>query len=245
MLLMITKYDIFSLPFAVGSQSDLLDAVIALSEKKSASSVVFANAHVIVESEHSVGLKQRLQKSDLIVPDGVPVSWLLQAKGQKNAERYSGPDLMQDLFNKAPDARHFFLGSTEATIAKIKAKFKGNAVGFYSPPFTKDEFDGTEKRKQLQMIEAANPHFIWVGLGAPKQERYVVDMASQASRGVWLAVGAAFDFYAGVKPRAPKTVQKMGLEWAFRMASEPRRLTKRYLSTNPQFIRLAFKELIG
>ncbi len=84
-----------------------------------------------------------------------------------------------------------------------------------------------------------------MGLGAPKQEYYVTEMASKASRGVWLAVGAAFDFYAGPKPRAPKTLQKMGLEWAFRLATEPRRLARRYLTSNPVFIELALKELFG
>ena len=242
---MINKYSLFSIPFAVGSQSEILETVFSLADKRSASSVIFANAHVVVEAESSVGLKRLLQKSDLVVPDGVPIAWLLQAKGQKKAERYSGPDFMTDLFSQKSGSRHFFLGSTEATLARIKEKFMGNAVGFYSPPFTSDEFDETEKTKQLRLIEEVKPDYIWVGLGAPKQERYVTDMASRASHGVWLAVGAAFDFYAGLKPRAPIAMQKVGLEWAFRLATEPRRLSKRYLSTHPRFIRLAFKELIG
>lgn len=95
------------------------------------------------------------------------------------------------------------------------------------------------------MVEAFKPDFIWVGLGAPKQEKYVVEMARQSQQGVWLAVGAAFDFYAGTKPRAPKFLQYIGMEWAFRLLTEPRRLAPRYFRTNPVFLRMSFRELLG
>jgi N-acetylglucosaminyldiphosphoundecaprenol N-acetyl-beta-D-mannosaminyltransferase len=238
---MIKKHSLFSMPFASGSKSEILAEVFELAERRNSSSVIFANAHVVVEAEHSMLFKQKIQKADLIVPDGVPITWLLKALGEKESTRYSGPDLMADVFKKAPQSRHFFLGSNEKTLSLIKEKFLGNAVGFYSPPFVKDEFDGTEKQKHLLMINEAKPDFIWVGLGAPKQERYVIEMAARASRGVWLAVGAAFDFFAGTKPRAPEFLQAAGLEWAFRMATEPKRLASRYLKTNPAFLSLALR----
>ena len=235
----------FGVPFSAVRRGAILDQIRMLAHRNQASSVVFANAHVVVEAHRDPGLKRALNHATLVVPDGVPITWVLKGKGQKEADRYSGPDLMQDLFDREPETTHFFLGSTPETLERIRRKFRGAAVGFYSPPFTTNGFSPEEKAKQLKLIEQARPDFIWVGLGAPKQEYYVTEMASKASRGVWLAVGAAFDFYAGPKPRAPKTVQKMGLEWAFRLATEPRRLARRYLSTNPVFIKLALKELVS
>lgn len=240
-----TAYTVFGVPFSVVRKRAILDQILMLAQKNEASSVVFANAHVVVEAHRDLGLKRVLNHATLVVPDGVPITWVLKGKGQKEADRYSGPDLMQDLFDREPETTHFFLGSTPETLDRIRRKFRGAAVGFYSPPFTTNGFSPEEKRKQLGLIEQARPDFIWVGLGAPKQEYYVTEMASRASRGVWLAVGAAFDFYAGPKPRAPKTLQKMGLEWAFRMATEPRRLARRYLSTNPVFLKLAVRELVS
>jgi N-acetylglucosaminyldiphosphoundecaprenol N-acetyl-beta-D-mannosaminyltransferase len=237
-------YNVFGIPFCTLTQRETLQRILDLRERDKASSVIFANAHVVVEANQHPGLKAALNLATLVVPDGVPITWVLKGKGQNQTERYSGPDLMEDVFRFAPEAKHFFLGSTLETLEKIKMKFNGHAVGFYSPPFTKDTFSDEEKLKQIKMIEDSGADFIWVGLGAPKQEYFVTELASKASKGVFLAVGAAFDFYAGNKPRAPKTLQKMGLEWAFRLASEPRRLAKRYLTTNPAFIKLALEELL-
>ncbi|MDZ4676783.1 MAG: WecB/TagA/CpsF family glycosyltransferase [Oligoflexia bacterium] len=236
-------FELFQIPFSTLSQKQTLGFLIKESRKPKASSVILCNAHVVVESEWDQTLKELLQKATLVMSDGTPIAWLLQAKGQKNAQRYSGVDLMEDIFNEDPQGKHFFLGSTPEVIEKIKIKFKGQLAGTYSPPFAK-EFSEEEKQKQLRLVQESGAHYVWVGLGAPKQERYVVQMAQHASQGVWFAVGAAFDFYAGVKPRAPRIVQKIGMEWAFRMMSEPRRLTKRYFSTNPVFIKLALQELL-
>lgn len=95
----------------------------------------------------------------------------------------------------------------------------------------------------MDLIASSKADYIWVGLGAPKQEKYVVQMANRAPKGVWLAVGAALEFYAGHKPRAPKRLQSLGLEWAYRMFTEPRRLAIRYAKTNPIFIKLALAEI--
>ena len=240
-----TAFTVFGISFCAARREAILNQICMLACKNRASSVIFANAHVVVEAHHHPRLKRAINRASLVVPDGVPIAWVLKGKGQKQADRYSGPDVMEDIFEKQPETTHFFLGSTPETLERIRRKFQGTAVGFYSPPFTSDGFSGEEKAKQLEFIEKARPDFIWVGLGAPKQEYYVTEMASKASRGVWLAVGAAFDFYAGPKPRAPKTLQKMGLEWAFRLATEPRRLARRYLTSNPVFIELALKELFG
>jgi N-acetylglucosaminyldiphosphoundecaprenol N-acetyl-beta-D-mannosaminyltransferase len=242
---MVGKFQIFGVKFSTLPRIELRESIIKCANENHGTSVVFANAHVVVESSRSQHLLNVISKADFVVPDGVPIAWVLKAKGQTQAQRYSGPDFMEDVFRDTPRRKHFFLGSTPDILDKIKLRFKGKseAAGFYSPPFSK-EFSEEEKSKQLRLIENAGADFVWVGLGAPKQEKYVVEMASRASRGVWLAVGAAFDFYAGTKPRAPKALQSVGLEWAFRMATEPKRLTKRYLLTNPAFIKLAVNEVL-
>jgi N-acetylglucosaminyldiphosphoundecaprenol N-acetyl-beta-D-mannosaminyltransferase len=238
------KHTVFGLEFSTLAQTQLRHEVIRSAELQRATSVIFANAHVVVEASREPALHELLRQVDIIVPDGMPVAWLLKSLGEKQTQRYSGPDFMVDTFKDTPQSRHFFLGSTEQTLEKIKNKFSGVAAGFYSPPFTRDEFSKEELQKQMTMIEESKADFIWVGLGAPKQEKYVAQMAAQARRGVWLAVGAAFDFYAETKPRAPRFLQAAGLEWAFRLASEPRRLAGRYLDTNPAFVKMALGEVL-
>ena len=232
----------FGIQFFSGSKSQTRDEILKLRAQKRASSVIFANAHVVVEARQNAPVNEALKKSDLVVPDGVPIVWTMHALGDKKAERYSGPDLMEDLFEATKDRRHFFLGSTSDVLEKIKGRFKGIAAGYYSPPFA-ETFSEAEIQKQLEVIDKSGADFIWVGLGAPKQEKYVVEMARRANSGVWLAVGAALDFYSGNKSRAPQTLQKVGLEWAYRMFTEPKRLAIRYFKTNPKFIKLALAEI--
>lgn len=235
---------LFDIPFSARTQKDTLQAILDLARKPQGSSVLFCNAHVVVESEWSKELKALLNRATVVVPDGTPIAWVLNAKGRSEAQKYPGPDFMEDLLKADPQGRHFFLGSSLEVLEKIKSKFKGHLVGTYSPPFTR-QFSDDELGRQLKLVEDSGADYIWIGLGAPKQERHAVEMASRASKGVWLAVGAAFDFYAGVKPRAPKFLQKIGMEWAFRAVTEPRRLGRRYLQTNPLFIKLAVKELLS
>jgi N-acetylglucosaminyldiphosphoundecaprenol N-acetyl-beta-D-mannosaminyltransferase len=230
------------LPFFSGSKAEVRKKIEELSLHKKGASVIFANAHVVVEANQNSALREILQSATLVVPDGVPITWVMHALGKNSAQRYSGPDLMEDLFLETENKKHFFLGSSPQVLEAIRKRFKGNACGFYSPPFA-PQFSAEEKEKQLRMVAEAKADYIWVGLGAPKQEKYVVEMAEKSKGGVWLAVGAAFDFYGGKKPRAPKALQTLGLEWAFRMFTEPRRLAIRYVKTNPVFIGLALKEI--
>jgi N-acetylglucosaminyldiphosphoundecaprenol N-acetyl-beta-D-mannosaminyltransferase len=234
--------ELFGLPFFAGSKESCRQAIKGLALAGKGQSVVFANAHVVVESNLDSNFKKTLNGTSLIVPDGTPIAWVLHHLNYKEAERYSGPDLMEDLFEETKDKKHFFLGSSEQVLHKIKEKFNGQAAGFYSPPFSL-EFSDEELQKQINLVDASGADYIWVGLGAPKQEKYVVKQAMRAKGGVWCAVGAAFDFYSETKPRAPVRLQSLGLEWAYRMFTEPRRLAIRYLKTNPLFIKLALVEM--
>ncbi len=260
---MLLKLKIFDLWFAAAAREQIKQHVARLADTAHASSVIFANAHVIVESHWNANFKETLQRANFIVPDGVPIAWILRAIQKKSLkgktetapftiERYSGPDLMEDIFKAYPGKKHFFLGSTPETLEKIRSRFKleykTDVAGIYSPPFA-SEFSEEEKRKQLEIVKSSGAEYVWVGLGAPKQEKHVIEMAERSNaarngKSVWLAVGAAFDFYGGQKPRAPKLMQNAGMEWAFRMASDPGRLASRYFKTNPVFIQLALKEIL-
>jgi N-acetylglucosaminyldiphosphoundecaprenol N-acetyl-beta-D-mannosaminyltransferase len=233
---------LFGLPFFTGSKEEVRRKIISLAQNGTGGSVLFANAHVVVEASQNTPLKKTLLQANLIVPDGVPITWVMKVRGSKTAQRYSGPDLMEDLLSMTRENKHFFLGSSPEVLEQIKLKIPGQEAGFYSPPF-ETIFSENELTKQIDLIKKANPDYVWVGLGAPKQEKYVVEMAKRCPKVVWLAVGAAFDFYSGNKTRAPKAIQNVGLEWAYRLVTEPRRLAKRYFKTNPIFIKLALEEI--
>jgi N-acetylglucosaminyldiphosphoundecaprenol N-acetyl-beta-D-mannosaminyltransferase len=238
-------YGLFGISFCVVPKEVMANDIRLRARDNVPSSVILANAHVIVEAQKDPQLKNAIANASLVIPDGMPVTWVLRGKGQKFVERYPGPDLMEDILRLERSAAHYLLGSTPDVLGRIDSKFKGSVTGSYSPPFTNNGFTEQEKCRQLELIEKRRPDFIWVGLGAPRQEAYVTEMAFRSSRGVWLGVGAAFDFHAGIKRRAPQFLQKAGLEWAFRLITEPRRLGPRYLATNPVFIKLACQELIG
>ena len=241
----VETYGLFGISFCVVPKEVVANDIRLRARDNVPSSVILANAHVIVEAQKDPKLKTAIANASLVIPDGMPVAWVLRGKGQKFVERYPGPNLMEDIFRLEHSAAHFLLGSTPDILGRISHRFKGSVAGSYSPPFTSNGFTEQEKYRQLELIEKRRPDFIWVGLGAPKQEAYVTEMARRSSRGVWLGVGAAFDFLAGIKRRAPQFLQKAGLEWVFRFVTEPRRLGPRYLATNPAFIKLACREMIG
>ncbi|HAG69314.1 MAG TPA: glycosyltransferase [Lachnospiraceae bacterium] len=184
--------------------------------------------------------RQVLNSSALTFPDGAPVARLMRKRGFET-ERVAGPDFMEEVFKlTARDGRlsHFFYGSSEKTLALLKerlnSRFPGIRIaGMYSPPFrelTKEEDEAVTER-----IKSSGAELIWIGLGAPKQEKWMFKHKG-AFCGVMLGVGAGFDFHAGTVKRAPLSWQRLGLEWLYRLISDPRRLFKRYLVTNTKFI---------
>lgn len=199
--------------------------------------ICVSNVHTTVMSFKDMNYRAVQNGAALALPDGKPLSVVSRRRGFKDAKRVPGPDLMLEMF-KQPGYRHYFYGSSEETLAKLKEELLKkypdiNIVGMYSPPFRplSDEEDATD----IKRINDTNPDFIWVGLGAPKQENW---MAAHENRvtGVMLGVGAGFDFHAGTVKRAPKWVQELCLEWFYRLLKDPKRLFKRYLSTNASFI---------
>lgn len=202
--------------------------------------VLFVNVHVIMEARDNPRLLHQLNRADMANPDGVPVVWTLQAFGARNATRVYGPDATIALLEAAQEAGIpiGFYGSTEATLARliaaVEARYPGiNIVFKMSPPFRKlsDKEDDTIVRQ----ITESGARWVFVGLGCPKQENWVCEHKDRIPA-VLLAVGAAFDFIAGTKPQAPRWMMRSGLEWAFRLVTEPRRLAGRYFKTNPRYM---------
>jgi N-acetylglucosaminyldiphosphoundecaprenol N-acetyl-beta-D-mannosaminyltransferase len=211
--------------------------------------VHFCTVHMIIEATRDDTLTTRLNAADIVAPDGMPLVWVGRLRGQR-MERVCGPDTMPALLDRgrAIGARHYFYGGApgvaEELAARMIARYPGlNVVGTYCPPFRPLTAD--EDAEVVRLIEESGADCVWVGLGSPKQEHWLAEHRDLLTAPLLLAVGAAFDFHAGTKRRAPRLMQRTGTEWLFRLASEPRRLLGRYVRTNAMFVWLLALEGIG
>jgi N-acetylglucosaminyldiphosphoundecaprenol N-acetyl-beta-D-mannosaminyltransferase len=203
--------------------------------------VCVSGIHGVMESQRDARLRGIHNAAGMVTPDGMPLVWLSRLKGFPFVERVYGPDLLLAFCERSVTAgyRHFFYGGApgvaERLIQRLRARFPGlRIVGSYSPPFR--PLTPVESEMVVQMINAAEPDVVWVGLGTPKQERWMSEHRNCLAAPVFVGVGAAFDFHAGLKPQAPRWMQHSGLEWLFRLWKEPRRLWRRYLRNNPLFV---------
>jgi N-acetylglucosaminyldiphosphoundecaprenol N-acetyl-beta-D-mannosaminyltransferase len=205
--------------------------------------VHLCNAYTLSLADRDAALKTVLNRARWNFPDGFPVArftrWQTRL-AKDRCEKISGPDLFHAILSagRQHDVKHYFLGSTPEVLGalekSVRQQFPGvQIVGIESPPFR--ALTDEERDEQRRRIIASGADLVWVGLGTPKQD-WEVDRLAAEIPAVFLAVGAAFDFLAGMKPRAPKWMSDYGIEWIFRLASEPKRLWKRYLVGNPQFL---------
>lgn len=202
--------------------------------------ICVSNVHTTVTAYEDYEYRKIQNDAILALPDGGPLSLVSRQRGFENAERVTGPDLMGKLFKISQEKgyKHYFLGSTEETLRILKVKLKEkypklNIVGMYSPPFKSEV--SLEDFEKIEEIDNLKPDFIWIGLGAPKQERWM-SIHKNKFNGVMIGVGAGFDYFADKIKRAPKWMQKYNLEWLYRLMQEPRRLFTRYFYTNTKFI---------
>lgn len=205
-----------------------------------------ANVHTTVMAYEKPEYCQIQNGGIMAIPDGGPLSTVGRKRGYENMSRTTGPDLMGEIFKISSEMgyRHYFYGSIEETLQILRMKLEKtypeiNIVGMYAPPFrlmTEEEDD-----EIIEIINRASPDFVWVGLGAPKQERWMAAHQGIVS-GLMVGVGAGFDYFAGNIKRAPVWMQNYNLEWLYRLCQEPRRLFKRYLVTNTKFLWLTAKE---
>ncbi len=212
--------------------------------------VVAANTHVVMECRRDPWVAEAVRRADLVMPDGMPLVWLGRRRGFALRGRAYGPGVMEAFlaFSAPKGYRHFFLGSTpktlEALVGRACRRWPGlRVVGAYSPPFR--PLTPQEDKEVVGRIRDARPQVLWVGLGCPRQELWMYEHRERLGVPVMLGVGAAFDFLAGRKPQAPPWMRDHGLEWLFRLLTEPRRLWRRYLIQGGWFVFLVLLEELG
>ena len=208
--------------------------------------ICVSNVHTTVTAYRDPEYRAVQNGAAMNIPDGKPLSIVQHLSGEKEAGRVPGPDLMPELFRLSEEKgyRHYFYGSTQETLDALKDRLSEKypemkIVGMYSPPFR--PMTEEEDREAVERINAAKPDFIWVGLGAPKQEKWMANHEGRVC-GVMLGVGAGFDFHAGTVKRAPKWMQEVCMEWLYRIGQDPKRLLIRYLDTNFSFVFDLIKE---
>lgn len=211
--------------------------------------VCVTGVHGVMESQADERLRQIHNEAGLVTPDGMPLVWLSRIAGFSFVERVYGPDLMLALcdYSQQYGYKHFFYGGAsgvpELLITRLQQQFpRLHVAGSYSPPFR--PLSDHEDEAIVEMINNSGAHIVWVGLSTPKQEYWMANHVHRLNANALIGVGAAFDFHSGRKPQAPRWMQRSGLEWLFRLSTEPRRLWKRYLINNPKFLWLILGELI-
>lgn len=230
----------------VTNMDDVLVLLINSLEEIRGNYVCVANVHTTVMAFRDESYRKIQNESWMTLPDGKPLSIVSRRRGYIEAERVPGPDLMPRVFemSNGKGYRHFFYGSTEDTLSMLRKRIEEkypylNIAGMYSPPFRK--LTDEEDREIIERINETKPDFVWVALGAPKQEIWMAEHKGKINA-IMLGVGAAFDFEAGTVKRAPKWMQELCLEWFYRIMQDPKRLIARYVDTNLSFLWNVYKE---
>lgn len=210
--------------------------------------VVLSNVHVVVTATRDDGYRRVIENADLCIPDGAPVAWMLRRLGFAGQARISGPDLMWALCARCAEEGLpvYFYGSTEETLSALRERLRLAfpalvVAGMESPPFR--ALSAEEDAAAVARINEGGAGIVFVGLGCPKQERWMAEHGGRVNA-VMIGVGAAFDFHAGTVKRAPGWMREHGLEWLHRLITEPRRLWRRYLVTNTLFLIGAARQLL-
>jgi N-acetylglucosaminyldiphosphoundecaprenol N-acetyl-beta-D-mannosaminyltransferase len=234
--------DVLGVELALTDYEQMLDWIDRMVESREHGYLCACNVHTVMVSREDPALRASLDGSSINVPDGQPLVWAINALGHTLAGRVYGPELMSRTCERAAELGHrFYLygGRNQGALVQLALNLRQNhpgvkIVGGYSPPhrpLTDEERDAVAVE-----INRSGADVVWVGIGVPKQEKWMAEMRPYLDAPVLIGVGAAFDFHAGLVPQAPNWIQESGLEWAYRLAHEPRRLWKRYLRYNPLFL---------
>lgn len=235
------KCSILSMEVALTDIDNTLNIVKSLSKKKPGAYVCVSNVHMCMEVFDSTSFRDVVNTADMVIPDGKPLSVAQKLLGHKDAEQVRGQDIMNALCSLSGEKElkiGFYGGSSEAVLDMVKSNLLMqypdiNISYAFSPPFR--ALSDVEDANVVSQINEAGVDILFVGIGCPKQEIWMAEHKDNL-KCVMLGVGAAFDFIAGNKKHAPRWMQDMGLEWLFRLCSEPSRLWKRYLKQNPRFV---------
>lgn len=243
-----TTTPVLSAPIDALTWDHAIERIATWAGAKESRYVCICNAHSVVTADTDAKFGNVVRNADMATPDGAPVAWMLRQTGHSGQQRINGPDLMWKYCAYAEKAVEsiYLYGSTAATLKALEIKLHQAfpnllIAGSWSPPFR--ALTPQEEAEDIERINASGAKTVWVSLGCPKQELW---MAAHRGRvqAVMVGVGAAFDYHAGLLERAPLWMQHRGLEWLHRLATEPRRLWRRYLITNTLFIVGAARQLI-
>lgn len=233
------RFRVLETDYAISRTEEAVLTVIRSLKELSGKYICFSNVHTTVMAKDDPEYAAVLNGAAYVFPDGTPIAKKQQKAGTLGAERVAGPDFMEHMFIDTMDGKvsHYFYGASQETIDALRKNLLENYPGIdirgmYSPPFR--ALTPEEDEKDVEMINASGADIVWIGLGAPKQEKWMKAHEGRIN-GVMMGVGAGFDFHAGTIKRAPVWIQKIGLEWLFRLFQSPKRLLKRYVETNVKF----------
>ena len=243
--------DVLGIPLALTGYDGALDWIDAAVEAGRGGYVCVAATHTVVASQDDPELRAAVLGADFTVPDGQPLVWALNLLGHRLADRVYGPELMDCACARAVrTGRRMYLygGRSQETLVQLARNLRLRhpglrIVGGQAPPFR--ELTDAEEEAVAADIKRSGADVVWVGIGVPKQEKWMARMRHRLDGCVLVGVGAAFDFHSGLIPQAPAALQRLGLEWAFRLAHEPRRLWRRYLRYNPRFVAGFARQWLG
>jgi N-acetylglucosaminyldiphosphoundecaprenol N-acetyl-beta-D-mannosaminyltransferase len=208
------------------------------------------NVYGVMEAQRDAGLAAAYANATIAIPDGMPMAWVGRFRGYRDIERIAGPDLMREVFLRREFARytHFFYGGNEGVAEELAENFRqlapwARVVGTYTPPFR--DLTQAEERDLIARINRCRPDMIWVGIGTPKQDKFMLRYLSKFNTHVMFGVGAAFDFHTGRIQDCSEWIKRAGLQWVHRLVQDPRRLWWRYLRNNPAFLCRITLQLAG
>jgi N-acetylglucosaminyldiphosphoundecaprenol N-acetyl-beta-D-mannosaminyltransferase len=235
--------DVLGIPLALTDYESTLDWIDATVANGDRGYVCVCNVHAVMAAAEDPELRRSLLGSSVNVPDGQPLVWALSALGHRLESRVYGPELMaRSCARGAASGQRLYLyggrnqGALVQLALNLRQRYPGvKIVGGYSPPHR--PLTAQERASVVSEINASRADVVWVGIGVPKQEKWMAEFRPDLETPVLIGVGAAFDFHAGLVPQAPAWMQGLGLEWVYRLAHEPRRLWRRYVRYNPRFVR--------
>ena len=234
--------DVLGVPIALTDYRRTLDWIDGAIDAGHQGYLCVAPVHLVMLAQDDEAVASAVAGADFVVPDGQPLVWALRALGAERPSRVYGPDLMIEACQRAAQTgskMYLFGGRNNGALVQLtlnlRRRFPGlQIVGGHSPPYRPATAD--EEIAIAEEINASGADIVWVGTGQPKQELWMAQMRPMLKAPLLIGVGAAFDFHAGLVPQAPALLQEAGLEWAYRLAREPRRLWRRYLNYNPRFV---------
>ena len=235
------KVSILGIPLALTDYDRTMDWIDEMVSARRRGYVSAAAVHLVMVSQEDAATRDAVLGCSLAVPDGQPLVWAMRSLGH-DASRVYGPELMArycERSAKTGTRMYLYGGRNQGSLAQLALNLRQSypgvkIVGGYSPPFR--ELTEEESDRVIDDINACGADVVWVGIGQPKQEKWMANVRDRLETPVLIGVGAAFDFHAGLIPQAPDWMQRMGLEWLFRLGHEPRRLWRRYLRYNPRFV---------